>query len=464
MPATGFVIGTAQSVDTLTSTTWSNAANILVDSDTEATEAIVAKSTPGTGSTTGGWIKVTTFGFDSLLPADATITKVELQIRWRMNSTSGIGNRDICWAISGTRDTNTHSLTTEPVVLETTLMDVTAERAWTRNDLLNATFGVHARGRNGNNATDPSYRFAWIKVQVTYTTPVNASIAQPAGILKYIGASPTVTIGAAPVNASVTQPAGILKYIGATPTVVGQKQAAIAQPAGRLGVVGAAPSVVAVKQAAISPPAGSIAIVAPSQTILGQLQAAVVQPSTGLAIVAPVPSVGVTEDNPSVTVTPPAGVLQIAAASPTVVGIQQAEIAAPVGSMYYGAPVPIIEGVNNPVSADITQPAGVISIVAPEPFVGVGPNMFMPAGVILFVAPAPSVVGIQQADIVFSAGVLRMIAAVPSVVARDHAIVQGGGVEYTNHTTTSVERIDKTTPDVVSSSNITADVIGPENG
>lgn len=182
MATTGLVIGTAQSTDVLASTAWSNGANILVNDDTEATEAITAKNTPGTGSATTGWIKVGTFGFDTSIPAGAVITNVSISTRWRMNSTGGIGNRDVCWALSGTRDTNTHSLTTEPTTLETTVNDVTAERAWTRADLLNGTLEVHARGRNGNSTTDPSYRFAWIKVEVTYDVLPVEIMGRPGGL------------------------------------------------------------------------------------------------------------------------------------------------------------------------------------------------------------------------------------------------------------------------------------------
>lgn len=183
MPTTGLVIATAQSSDTLANTTWSNGANILVNDDTETTEAIVAKNTPTPADDTStGWIKVGTFGFDTSVPVGAVITNVSISTRWRMNSTSGIGNRDMAWALSGTRNTNLHSLTTEPTTLETTVNDVTAERAWTRANLLNGVFEVHARGRNGNSTTDPSYRFAWIKVEVTYDVLPTELMGRPGGL------------------------------------------------------------------------------------------------------------------------------------------------------------------------------------------------------------------------------------------------------------------------------------------
>jgi hypothetical protein len=57
----------------------------------------------------------------------------------------------------------------EPTTLTTNTDDITADRSWTRADLLNGTFELKCRGRNGNNTTDPSYRFDHIAVQVNYT-------------------------------------------------------------------------------------------------------------------------------------------------------------------------------------------------------------------------------------------------------------------------------------------------------
>lgn len=163
----GFKHPTSHSNDTLASTTWSNQENILIEDDTEVTEAIIAKNTPATGSTSTGWLKAGGFGLS--IPAGVVITKVEIIVRWRMNSSSGVGNRDICWAVGGTRGTNTHTSTVERLQVETDKFDVTSERAWTVADF--STFEIHVRGRNGNNATDPSYRFMWVKVDVTYEFP-----------------------------------------------------------------------------------------------------------------------------------------------------------------------------------------------------------------------------------------------------------------------------------------------------
>jgi hypothetical protein len=176
MPSTGFTNGTTQTNDTLASTTWSNQANILDQDDDEVTEAITAKNTPGSGSTTLGWLKVGTFGFDSAIPSGSTISQVIIRVRSRVNSAGGIANREMAWAISGTRGTNVHGSATEPLTLETVDTDVTGERAWTRADLLNGTFEVHVRGRNGNSPTDPSYRFAYVAVNVTHEVAAVAAV------------------------------------------------------------------------------------------------------------------------------------------------------------------------------------------------------------------------------------------------------------------------------------------------
>jgi len=169
--ATGFLMPTSVASDVLTGTAWSNAVAALANDDTEAIEAITAKSTPGTGSLTTGWIKLGDYGFDALIPSNAIILKVEIQVRSRMNSTSGIGNRDMTWARNGTRNTTLRTSTTEVTTLETVTYDVTSERAWTQADLTDAVFEVHWRGRNGNSATDPSYRLAFATVQVTWDLP-----------------------------------------------------------------------------------------------------------------------------------------------------------------------------------------------------------------------------------------------------------------------------------------------------
>jgi len=74
--ATGFLLPPSFTSDVLTGTSWSNAIACTVDDDTEVIEAVTAKSTPGTGSLTTGWFKMSQYGFDSLLPANAIILKV----------------------------------------------------------------------------------------------------------------------------------------------------------------------------------------------------------------------------------------------------------------------------------------------------------------------------------------------------------------------------------------------------
>lgn len=168
---TGLRLATTQSVDVLTGTAWSNQSNALADSDTEATESVTAKNTPVSGTSTTGWMKLGNYGFDAAVPSGATVVMVEVRVRWRMNSAAGVGNRDWAWSLSGTRGSSDHALTTEPTLaLETYTADVTTERSWTRADLLDGVFEVHVRGRNGNSTSDPSYRFAWAKTEVVYST------------------------------------------------------------------------------------------------------------------------------------------------------------------------------------------------------------------------------------------------------------------------------------------------------
>ena len=165
MASTGWLLPTANTVEA-GSGTWTNDTNILADDGTEATLSIAAKNT------TGRWNAGQTFNVDSAIPAGSTITKVEIRAEWRVNSAGGIANLELQSFVSGGAVGSVRANAAEPTTLTTDTFDITADRSWTRADLLNGTFELKVRGRNGNNATDPSYRFDHIAVQVEYTEPV----------------------------------------------------------------------------------------------------------------------------------------------------------------------------------------------------------------------------------------------------------------------------------------------------
>jgi hypothetical protein len=170
MASTGWIVPTANTVEAGDGT-WTNDTAILVDDGTEATFALAVKNT------TGRWNVGQTFGFDSLIPVGATITSVEIRAEWRVNSASGIANLDLQVFVSGGAVGAILNESTEPTTLTTATADRTADRSWTRDDLLNGTLELKVRGRNGNSATDPSYRVDHIAVQVGYSTGSTRTIA-----------------------------------------------------------------------------------------------------------------------------------------------------------------------------------------------------------------------------------------------------------------------------------------------
>jgi hypothetical protein len=169
---TGFLLPTARTVDA-GSGTWTNDVNILADDGAEVTFSLTSKNT------SGRWLIGQTFGFDSAIPVGATIDQVNIRTEWRVNTTSGIGHLELQAFVSGgavgTVDTNS----AEPTTLTTETFDITADRAWTRADLLDGTFDLRCRGRNGNSTTDPSYRWDYIAVEVVYTATVVEPLPKP---------------------------------------------------------------------------------------------------------------------------------------------------------------------------------------------------------------------------------------------------------------------------------------------
>lgn len=165
MPVTGFVLPTARTIDT-GSGTWTSDAEILTSNGVEAVFSLTAKNTDGR------YLRGQNFGFDSLIPTGSTINQVQLRMNYRVNSTAGVAQPKIQAFVSGVGvGAELLANPAEPTTLTINDFDITADRAWTRNDLLNGTFEVLIRGRNGSSTTDPSYRWDYIAVQVTYTEP-----------------------------------------------------------------------------------------------------------------------------------------------------------------------------------------------------------------------------------------------------------------------------------------------------
>src|SRR3990167_4072104 len=115
--------------------------------------------------------KYQTFGFDSNLPSDATVTKVQIIYEYKVSTTASIATARTKAIISAVEEEN-HDDTGEPTTDTVKTIDITADRTWTRANLLNAAFEVVLEGRRGNNNTAVTFSFDYVKVEVTYTQPI----------------------------------------------------------------------------------------------------------------------------------------------------------------------------------------------------------------------------------------------------------------------------------------------------
>ena len=81
MPSTGFVFPTT---DAAVSGVWSNTTSVFANDSAVATTTIAAKNTTNVREQGG-------FGFSAgLVPSNASVTKVELQVKWRVTLSAGV--------------------------------------------------------------------------------------------------------------------------------------------------------------------------------------------------------------------------------------------------------------------------------------------------------------------------------------------------------------------------------------
>lgn len=144
-----------------------NPNNAHADDNTNATAA------PGKNVVLG--TRYGTFGFDGVVPSGATISQVRILYGYFVSTASSIATARTLARISAV-DQATHDDTAEPLAETQIAVDITADRAWTRADLLDGTFEAVLEARQGNSSTAVTFNFDYIKVEVTYDSAVNLVI------------------------------------------------------------------------------------------------------------------------------------------------------------------------------------------------------------------------------------------------------------------------------------------------
>src|SRR3990167_424026 len=150
-------------------TGWTNPNNAHADEGTYTTAA-PAKST----TVSGNWL---TFGFDGDIPAGSAITKIQIIYEFKVSATNSIATMRVAAVIGGVNEEN-HDDATEPTSDKIVTVDITADRTWTRANLLDANFKVYGAGVRGNDNDAVTFSLDYIKVEVTY---ISYSLAASGG-------------------------------------------------------------------------------------------------------------------------------------------------------------------------------------------------------------------------------------------------------------------------------------------
>lgn len=151
---------------------WTSPGNAHADDGVDATGTANDFSSHGIGNQ---W---KTFGFDGVIPVGATISAVKVIYEYGAVETgegaSLVTLTEVGGVLQGVGVTTSGPATYPTVHIH----DHTADRAWTRADLLNSAFKVRVRGQGeGIAATSVAFQMDYVKVEVTYTGGVIVSRA-----------------------------------------------------------------------------------------------------------------------------------------------------------------------------------------------------------------------------------------------------------------------------------------------
>lgn len=157
------VITRYPTTDTAVSGGWVNPTNVQADDNAVASIAISTKNNTNDREQGG-------YGFDSIVPGNATINTVTVEVEHRVTSTSNISFLENYAIVNGVTGA-VNSDNTEPTVLTARTYPYARPGggSWTPADLNDANFVTRIRQRNGNNASSVTFEWDYIRVTVDYT-------------------------------------------------------------------------------------------------------------------------------------------------------------------------------------------------------------------------------------------------------------------------------------------------------
>lgn len=158
-PAVTTLSSQLPSTNTAVTTGWTNAGNGYSDNNSYATAA------PAQNAIIDSRFQ----GFNlTSIPSTANITSVVLRARYFVSSSSGAPKLLLQASLSGTDYPATAgSFTSKPTTETVVTLDVTSYRAWTRADLVDATFGIRV-GATRTTSTAETFSLDDVEVDVTY--------------------------------------------------------------------------------------------------------------------------------------------------------------------------------------------------------------------------------------------------------------------------------------------------------
>jgi len=174
-----------------------NPDNLYADDNIPGTSVPPRRS--GSGNVYGS------FGFDGFLPADLAINSVRVIYKFRVSTTASRATQRVKGRINGA-ELAEHDNVLEPLVYQTTAVDITADRSWTRNDLLDGAFEIISEPRRGNSNTPYTSFWDYVRVEVDFTsslpniTSASASSGQIGGAITVFGNNFGSEIGTLAVN------------------------------------------------------------------------------------------------------------------------------------------------------------------------------------------------------------------------------------------------------------------------
>ena len=144
-------------------------AGLTNPNNAHADDGSYATAAPGKNTTLA--TRYGNFGFDSLIPPNSLITKVQIIYQYKVSVNTSIATARTYYKISTVAGPN-HDDTSEQLSDTTNTIDVTADRTWTRANLLDGTLEVALSAVQGNSSTAVTFSFDFVQVEVTHELPV----------------------------------------------------------------------------------------------------------------------------------------------------------------------------------------------------------------------------------------------------------------------------------------------------